>query len=80
MQVSSHVRRLVADSCSHTWITVQGSSELHATSRGTEAGDPIGDLLFTVAATRVLSQVRDELAALGMNSKLSYDPQAGPFL
>ena len=79
LEVSAHARCPVAASGTHTWVTVQGSSDLHMTSRGTKAGYPIGYLLFTVALTRVLRELRDTLRAEGLSSSLPLDPRGGPF-
>ena len=52
--VSPHVERLVHDTMSHTFFTVEGIDSPVATHLGTRPGDPIGDLLFNLTMSKIL--------------------------
>ena len=63
---SAHLRRVVADLHTDTWMLVPGSEEVIAARTGTKPGDPTGDLLFTVLMTKVLRTLHDELRKEGL--------------
>ena len=45
---------------------------------GTKAGDPLGDLLFTVAIRKILVHISTALRQEGLTSEVPFDPRAGP--
>ena len=56
---SSHVERLVHDTMTGTFFTVEGIDTPVATQKGTRPGDPIGDLLFNLTMSRILAEMKD---------------------
>lgn len=57
--VSAHVERLIHDTMSGTFFTVEGISSPVATHKGTRPGDPIGDLLFNLTMSRILAEMKE---------------------
>ena len=57
--VSSHVERLVHDTMSGTFFTIEGIDMPVATHKGTRPGDPIGDLLFNLTMSRILAEMKE---------------------
>lgn len=57
--VSSHVEKLVHDTMTGTYFTVEGIDAPVATHKGTRPGDPIGDLLFNLTMSRILAEMKD---------------------
>eukprot|EP00974_Lingulodinium_polyedra_P104537 10120482-Lingulodinium_polyedra.AAC.1 len=72
MAVGKEMRAFVRTTMDQTWFTMAGSEANVATQRGTKAGDPLGDLLFAVAARRVFFEINEELADAGLALDLPY--------
>ena len=75
---SRHLRLLIEETLRATWFTTDGLAQPSGTTCGTKAGDPLGDLLFTVAVTLVLEEVVQRLRAAALVMNLQYDPQYRP--
>lgn len=56
--VSTHVEKLVHDTMTGTFFTVEGINTPVATHKGTRPGDPIGDLLFNLTMSRILAEMK----------------------
>ena len=56
--VSPHIEKLVHDTMTSTFFTVEGISTPVATHKGTRPGDPIGDLLFNLTMSRLLAEMK----------------------
>ena len=54
---SLHLSALIDDLHRYTWQTMEGLCGVMATSRGTLAGNPLGDLIFSAAIRRVPHQL-----------------------
>ena len=65
-----YLRNIVMQLCTHTWFTVQGVADPASTRRGTRAGNPLGDLIFTLSVTKVLRAVRHTLHHEGLMNVL----------
>eukprot|EP00974_Lingulodinium_polyedra_P083758 8108833-Lingulodinium_polyedra.AAC.1 len=63
MDVGKHMREARRQSCTATWMTVQGLWDIGATSKGSKPGDSLGDLLFSLVALRFLQAVECDLQA-----------------
>ena len=57
--VSPHVERLIHDTMTGTFFTVEGIDTPVATHKGTRPGDPIGDLLFNLTMSRILAEMKE---------------------
>ena len=57
--VSPHVERLVHDTMTGTFFTIEGIDTPVATHKGTRPGDPIGDLLFNLTMSRILAEMKE---------------------
>ena len=78
MEVGCYLRKVVQSTLTGSWMTTQGISTLAQTGRGTKPGDPLGDLLFTIAFTRVLRRIRADMLEAGLGMPMPYDPTTGP--
>ena len=64
--VPSHLRAILKELCSNTWFTIQGLLDPSCSRKGTRAGNPLGDLLFTCAVTKILLTIREKLQSAGL--------------
>ena len=76
---SNHVRGLVEETMASTWFTVQGMSTPTTSTRGTKAGDPLGDILFTMAVVQILEECAATLRALDLTEQVGYNAEYAPF-
>lgn len=70
---------------SFTWASVDGTTGILKTERGTAAGLPLSDAIFIAAVGRVLVRIDQAIADSGLNAKLKVPPsvrssQFGQFL
>ena len=74
--MTSHLRAVLDDLYCHTWFAMETIAGVAQTSRGTQAGTPIADVLFAVAIGRVFKTVRQELidAGLASTARMPGDP------
>ena len=73
--VGRHLRLAVMTAYTQTWFTVQGCDDPCVSRRGTKAGDPLGDITFTLVVTRVLNEYAQRARAHGISVKLRRSPQ-----
>ena len=78
--VSSHVERLVHDTMSHTFFTVEGVASPVATHLGTRPGDPIGDLLFNLTMSKILAEMKDIVIESGVATWFGDPARCSDFL
>ena len=78
--VSPHVERLVHDTMSHTFFTVEGIDSPVATHLGTRPGDPIGDLLFNLTMSKILAEMKDIVLQSGVATWFGDPSRCADFL
>ena len=59
-----------------TWFTTEGLPHVVGTSRGSQAGMSLADVMFIAAAGRVADKVAEGLAAAGVTARLPHDATA----
>ena len=59
-----------------TWFTTEGLPRVVGTSRGSQAGMLLADVMFITAAGRVADKVAEGLAAAGVSARLPHDATA----
>ena len=64
--VPEFLRRQVLDTLTHAWFVTRGSHEMGYTWAGTRPGDPLGDVLYTMLCSHVLSEVETRMRASGL--------------
>ena len=79
MEVGMHMRQVLRQTCQATWMTVQGVEDVRATTKGTEPGDPLGDLLFTLVAARFLNMASEMIENDGLAALIPSTTGDGPF-
>ena len=57
---AGHLRAVIADMFQCSWMTVEGSSMVSLTRRGTRPGDPLADILFSLALAPILLEVEEK--------------------
>ena len=67
-----HLAAILRAMCENTWFTVQGVAYPARSQGGTRAGDPLGDILFTLAMTKVLRKTRMALQQEDLIPKYQY--------
>ena len=77
--VPEYLRFQVASTLEHSWFVTQGSIECGYSMAGTRPGDPLGDLLYVMLCSKVLSEVRDRSPGLGLAS-VDVAPEIDPCL
>ena len=72
-------RQLLQESAEPSWFVMQYDEQVTRTFRGSQAGDPLGDITFSMGATLVLVAIRRKLLEEGLVTHLMYDSLSGPF-
>ena len=74
--LSGHTLHIAAALHRMTWFTTEGLPNVVRTSRGSQAGMSLADVMFIAAAGRVADQVAEGLAAAGVTARLPHDAAA----
>ena len=53
---SKHLNSVVSEMHALSWFCIQSSKKLSQTTRGSEPGDPLGDIIFDSLAAEILSE------------------------
>ena len=68
--LSEHTLQVVAALHDRTWFTTEGLPNVVATSRGSQAGMSLADVMFIAAAGRIAAKIEEGLAEAGVTAKL----------
>ena len=72
IKCGAHLRALLEAAHSPSWFSTQGLQQPLRTRSGSKAGDPLGDVLFTVVATRIFDDVARNLKDAGLVQDLGW--------
>ena len=74
--ISTSLDATISEAHEDTWFSTQLLPTVAHTYKGTKPGDPLGDIVFNFLAARVLKQLEERLARLGIGLKLQLPEDA----
>ena len=74
--LSEHTLQIAAALHRMTWFTTEGLPHVVGTSRGSQAGMSLADVMFIAAAGRVADEVAEGLTVAGVTARLPHDAAA----